>query len=261
MYQAIDAHTHLDFPALSEDLDQVMARAAAVGIDGVVLAGANPEHWDRVARVSAHVGGALCLGVHPWWVADRGAEQLQKDLDHLADRDDLDGIGETGLDWIRAGSDADTRGLQQASLAAHVELAHHMALPLVLHIVRAHAEALSAIAALDLPARGGMVHAWSAGPEWVELALELGLYLSFGTDVARSAKVRAALAEVPLDRLLIETDCPDRPLPPHTIGQPHHLFEIAELVAKVHKCPTERIVQATAENARSLFPILGYPDA
>ena len=253
---AIDAHCHLDFPELERDLDEVIARARRAGVQGWVIAAANPDHWDRAASVAARGTAALCLGIHPWWVRERGEQQLQDDLGFLETIGALDGIGETGLDWARDRPDSDAGARQRASYAAHIELAHLRNLPVVLHVVRAHADALGMLSALDLPSRGGLVHAWSAGPEWVDPALELGLHLSFGTDLARSQRVREAAAEVPLDRLLIETDAPDRPLPPHTRGEPAHVLDVATLLAEVRGCDPAEILTATTENARSLFPAL-----
>lgn len=256
MYNAVDAHTHLDFPAFDDDRQQVVDRARQAGVRDFVLAGANPDHWERLEQVASALGAARCLGVHPWWVAGRSSEQLAADMDAITLRDELDGIGETGLDWFRAPEEGPERAAQRAYFAAHVDLAHDLGLPLVLHIVRAHNEALGMLAALDVPAAGGLVHAWSAGPEPVDAAVELGLHLSFGTALTRSGAVREALKRVPDERLLLETDCPDQPLSGQTRGEPVHLVQIAEIAAEIRDTTPEALLTLTGDNARDLFPRL-----
>ena len=252
LYNAVDAHTHLDFDAFESDRDAVVQRAREAGVTDFVIAGADPADWERVRRVADALEATCCLGIHPWWVAGRAPAQLDADLQRLDSFTELDGIGETGLDWFRAKSD-DERAAQRAVFAAHIDLAHTRNLPLVLHVVRAHADALGMLAALDVPANGGLVHAWSAGPEWVEPALELGLHLSFGTDLARSEAAREALKEVPIERLLLETDCPDRPLAGFERGEPAHLVEIARIAAEIRDTSPDDLLARCGDNARALF--------
>ncbi len=249
----MDAHTHLDFEAFDADRDAVLARARAAGVGGFVVAGADPASWARAHRVGRAIGAAVCLGLHPWWV--RTEAEARQAVARLADLPDLDGIGETGLDHARARRD-DERAVQRAALAAHVELAHRRGLPLVLHVVRAHRDALGILAALDVPAAGGMVHGWSAGPEWVGPALDLGLHLSFGTDLLRSARVRDALRHVPDERLLLETDCPDRPIGGADRGEPAHLPHIAARAAEIRGTTASALLALCGDNARRLFPRL-----
>lgn len=255
-YNAVDAHTHLDFPAFDGDRDEVLARARASGVTGVVICGADPRDWDRVVTVARAVGARRCLGVHPWFVPDDEAA-LVAALDDLAGRPDLDGIGEIGLDWHRARQPA-ARGAQRAAFAAQLELAIDRELPVVLHVVRAHQEALGMLAALDLPAAGGMIHAWSGPPELVETAIELGLHLSFGGALERSVACQESLKLVPDHRLLLETDCPDQPLGGVERSEPAHLVEVARLAADLRGTTVDAVLDQCARNAQALFPRLSH---
>jgi len=246
---AFDAHTHLDFPAFDEDRAEVVARARAAGVHRWVIAGADPAHWDRIDKVCAHTGGTACHGVHPWWVSELDDRALEDRLRNLETRMTA-GIGETGLDWHRA-TTAVARGRQEASFRSHCTLARRRRLPLILHCVRAYPELLAILK--ESGKTLGMIHSWSGPEACVQPALDLGLYLSFGASVTRSAKVRAAARAVPADRLLLETDCPDQPLRRGERGEPHHLIEIAEHVAKLRHCDPSDLLRQTSENANQLF--------
>ena len=252
----VDAHTHLDFPVFDADRDAILARARSAGVRGFVLAGADPADWDRLVETADALGAARCLGVHPWWAADRSPVQLDSDLERLTAAPALDGIGETGLDWARAPEEGSRRAAQRASFAAHIELAHARNLPLVLHIVRAYDEALGTLARADIPPAGGMIHSWSGASHHVEPAVELGLHLSFGASIHRSKRARDSLARVPDHRLLLETDCPDQPLTPQDRGEPLDLLQIARIAAEVRDTTAETLLALTGENARNLFPRL-----
>jgi len=252
----VDAHTHLDFPVFEPDRDAIIARARAAGVTGYVLAGADPADWDRLVETADALGAACCLGVHPWWAADRSPDQLDSDLERLASTPGLDGIGETGLDWAKAPEEGSRRAAQRASFAAHIELSHARNLPLVLHIVRAHEEALGTLARADIPPAGGMIHGWSGAADHVEAAVELGLHLSFGASIHRSRRARESLARVPDHRLLLETDCPDQPLAGRDRGEPIDLLQIARIAAEVRDTTAETVLALTGENARNLFPLL-----
>lgn len=230
-----------------------------------VLAAASPTDWEILEQCTQRLaqqpgcGAALCLGVHPWWVHEYTPQTLGTLIETLAEHEELDGIGETGLDFARARSD-ETRDLQRLAFQWHLELAHHRNLPLVLHIVRAMGNALAMVAALDLPAAGGMVHSWSGSPEMVEPAIALGLHISIGPSVLRTERVQASVPLVPLNRLLIETDCPDGRIPSQDFSEPAHLTTVAEAVAKIRGESVHAILEQTSRNAADLFPILEVPD-
>ena len=254
----IDAHTHLDFPAFDADRDAVLARASQAGVRRVVVCGADPSDWDRVERVAAAYGAWWTLGVHPWWVAELHDDALDRAVDRLRARPTPHGLGETGLDYRTR--DAAVRARQLRSFQAHLELAMQRDVPVVLHVVRAYPDALRAVERVGLPPAGGMVHSWSGDARDVRRALRLGLCVSFSASVLRSDRVLAACAEVPLDRLLLETDAPDQPLVPGTRGEPADVVPLAhQLGARLGVDPVE-LLEASAKNASRLFSRRGEPE-
>jgi len=243
---AIDAHTHLDFPAFEADRAAVCARARAKGVGGWVIAGADPTHWGRVERVAAQTGGVAVLGIHPWWSTARA------DLDELARRA-THGIGEIGLDRAR-GSLAEQEALFRDQLA----IARHRDLPVVLHCVRAYPELLRLLRDDGVPSVGGMVHGWNGPAELAAEFVDLGLSLSFGTRLCGNPgrRVRTSVVTVPGDRLLLETDCPDQALAGRARGEPVDLLEVARAAAAHRGGDVDALLHTTAVNARRLFPAL-----
>ncbi len=249
----IDAHTHLDDPRFDDDRDAVWSRAQAAGVGGAVLCAADPHDWDRLERVATALGQPFTLGLHPWWEVGLSDEAVQGWLDALSARPTPHGIGETGIDALKARTDA-ARARQRRTLRAHLALARERRVPVVLHVVRAFREVLDVVRADGLP-DGGVVHAFAGRPAEAEEAVALGLHVSVGSAI-RAAKVAAAVARVPAHRLLLETDCPDQPLHRGTRGEPADLLGVADLVAQARGSSAEAVLDAAAAAARALFPAL-----
>ncbi len=237
----VDAHAHLDAPRFDGDRAEVLDRARARGIDTVVLAAGDPAHWDRVRTVARQHQLPFALGVHPWWPNARAMDRLPGTLEGAC------AIGETGLDHLR-GRDAAARTLQRRLLDAHLALAVERDLPVLLHHVRATRQVLDAVAASGL--RHGVLHAFVRGD--VARALDLGLHLSFGTDVVRSSRALWAATQVPLDRILFESDAPDRPVEGER-GEPAHVVDLVTHVAKARDMDPDDLLQHAGDNARRLF--------
>jgi TatD DNase family protein len=241
----VDAHTHLDDPRFDGDRGDVLARARSHGIGQVVLAAGNPLHWARVRAVAEQHDLPYCIGIHPWWPEPRFLDALPEALAGAC------GVGETGLDHHRAQGAAERR-VQRQLLDAHLALASERHLPVVLHHVRATREVLDAVAASGV--RQGVLHAFVRGD--VARALELGLHVSFGTDLARSHRALQAAIEVPLDRILFESDAPDRPLSGDR-GEPAHVADLVALVADARGLPSDELLARSGDNARRLFRLGG----
>lgn len=228
----LDAHCHLDDPRI--EADEALARAAAVGVVGAVIAGYGPERWPVQRRlVREHRNLWACYGVHPWRLDDlRQVDELEPWLDEAV------GLGELGLDRVR-GAD---RALQRKAFARQLALARERNLPVVLHVVRAHGEVLQTLRKEGLPAAGGMVHGFAGSPEVAREYLDLGLHLSFGRRLSEAA------AHVPGDRLLVETDCPDG-----APEGPAALVRHAEALAAARAEPAGALLQRSADNLCRLF--------
>jgi len=165
-------------------------------------------------------------------------------------------LGETGLDYSRR-IDPQSRPQQAEAFRAQIQLANRFQLPLILHIVSAHSDALEILRTEALPRQPGMVHAFSGSAEIAAQYIDLGFHISFcGTIVdPNRRKLRMAAASVRSDRLLVETDSPDqtpitrRPSP----NEPAFLIDVINALAEIRGEPAAHVAKTTSENAYRLF--------
>lgn len=243
--------------------EAVLGRARAAGVRGLLLAGVERSSWQIEAALSArHPELLIAYGIHPQIVPELDDAALTAQLEALDAA--LRGmsalprphaIGELGLD--ARGENRASLPRQEAVFRAQLTLARVHELPIVLHIVRTHGEALRILKADGVPQRGGVVHSYSGSAELVAEYLSLGLYISFSGALTypQARRLRAAARAVPLHRLLVETDAPDqtpwprRPAP----NEPSFLGDIIDALAHIRNEPRALICQATDENARRLF--------
>lgn len=251
----VDVHTHLDLPVFDADRDEVLRRASAVGVGRCVICAADPRDWDRVETIGRGLGTAWTLGIHPWWGTDLDDATHDALLYALASRATPHGIGETGLDFARAKEPA-ARDRQRASTRAHLALARERRVPIVLHVVRAYPQITALLKADGVPPAGAMIHAWSGPPDCLDKLVALGVSVSIGAGVARSARIAEVATRVPDDRLLLETDAPDQAWSAGERGEPADLIHVAEHVAALRGDTTSRVLDLSARNARRLFPAL-----
>ncbi|MEZ4467025.1 MAG: TatD family hydrolase [bacterium] len=196
-------------------------------------------------------------GLHPWAAAERG-DRLAADLQALAETLDAPprpvALGELGLDHLAC--PRETRGVQEAAFRAQLALARERDLPVVLHIVRAHGRALEILRADGLPAAGGVVHGFSGSADVARDYARLGLYLGIGFVALRpgARKLHGAIAALPADRLLLETDAPAEP-PPGVEGasEPAHLLAIAEAVAALKGLEARALLATSTAGIRRLY--------
>ncbi len=255
--RAIDAHCHADLLHLN--------KAAVAGVEAVVVAGIAPEHFGRqsaaVARLR-HLGldARLTVGVHPWSVCVDGLDDQLALLDAiLAKRTaDVVGVGELGLDRHRAES-PDQWAAQNRAFEAQLDRAKQIGLPAVLHVVKAHSEALAVVRRVGVPAAGLQVHGFTGSAELVDRWVALGAMLSVGGLVTgrTSDKRLAGLRAIPDTHLLVETDAPDQPVAAaraaHRPGQPRDVWDVLVALAELRGQSVQHLARVTAENARRLF--------
>lgn len=250
-----DSHTHLDFPEFDADRGAVVERARASGVETWVIAGSDHDDWDRTIRIAAETGGIPILGVHPWSAAGMTADDLAPLLQELSRRA-IPGIGEIGLDALHA-KDAVRRAQQRDAFRAQLAVARDRDLPVAIHCVRAYPEIVILLEKDGLPRAGGVMHAWSGPAELIDRVLALGLHVSFAPLVLRerARKARESVPRVPLERLLIETDCPNMMAIGATRGEPSHLVDVAEEVARLRGQDTLAVWNAASANARRLWRV------
>ncbi|MBY5973338.1 TatD family hydrolase [Ferrimonas balearica] len=213
--QITDSHCHLDFPDFDGELDQVVERAHAAGVTRMVSICTKPGGIDKVRGIAETYPSVFwAYGLHPMSVAD-AAPVTFDELVEVAKHPKLVAIGETGLDYHYT---ADSAQAQKDSLRVHCAAAAETGLPLVIH-ARDADEDMARI--LEEEYRNApyscVMHCFSSGPDLGRKALELGFYLSMSgvTTFKKSQELRDFFAEVPRDRVLVETDSPYLAPPPH----------------------------------------------
>jgi len=256
----IDTHCHLDFEAFDADRDAVLARASAAGVDRIVVPGVEPSQWDSLGAFSErHPQVSVAVGIHPQMLASLPAADVDRGLSRLGSAAKASGavaIGECGLDGPTADRGASYE-LQARVLESHLAVARDLALPVILHIYRAHGRALELLKAWGPLSAGGIVHSYSGSVDLVKRYLDLNLFISFAGAVTRlnAKRPKAAALAVPLERLLLETDAPEQsPEGANSSrNEPAHLVHTLRSVASLHGLPEKQLAVTTTANARRIY--------
>lgn len=251
----VDSHCHLSFPDFADEMDGVMERATVAGVGSMLTICTRLDEFDSVVELADRYPNVHCsVGVHPHEAGDsRGL--AAPTLIEFARAPKVVGIGETGLDYHYEHS---AREDQQASFRAHIAAARETGLPLIVHS-RAADEDTAEILADEMTAGPfpGLIHCFTGGPELAARALDLGLYISIsGIVTFKSAgDMRAVAAEVPLDRLLVETDAPYLAPVPHRgkRNEPAFVADTAAFVAELRGTTVAALAEATTANFFRLF--------
>ena len=262
----VDAHCHLDYPPMSDDIESTLEAARHAGVVQLVHVGCSRRSLERAVEIArAHATVFAAVGIHPH-EADTVDQGVLDTLSAFAEDPKVVAIGETGLDYYY---DRSPRERQRAELARHVKLARTLDMPLVLHIREAHDEAM-AIIEQEGPrsSRPGMVHCFTGGPEDAEGWLRLGFHLSFSgiATFRRSEPIREAARLCPADRILLETDAPylaPEPVRGRKNAPANVAFTCTHLAAARGEAP-EALARQSSANTRFLLdlpePSPGAPD-
>ncbi len=250
----IDSHAHLNFPdAFGADLDEVLARARAAGVERVICIGTSVASSQRAqAMAHAHDMVFASAGIHPHQV-DEFDDADWPALTALWADPRVRAVGETGLDDFYDHGDRDR---QRVLYRRHLEAAGEVGKPVVVHIRDAFDDAFALTAEVGLPA-GGVVHCFTGGQRELDRALALGFDISLsGIATFKSAKaLRAAIPHIPLDRLHVETDAPYLAPVPHR-GQrcePAFVADTAAAIAALRGEPVATLRAASRANTCRLF--------
>lgn len=251
----VDSHCHLDFPGLAERVDEVLARAREVGVRLVITIATTRAGWDRALELTERYEEVVCaLGVHPHEASREGLADPAP-LIEAARHPRVVAIGEVGLDYHYDHAD---RRDQARNFRVHIEAARETGLPLVIHTREADADTL-AILEEEL-ARGplvGEVHCYSHDLAFGRRVVELGLHLGIGGILTfrRSEPLRRAVAELPLERMLLETDAPYLAPVPYRgrTNEPAYLVETARVLAGLKGVDLATVAEVTTANVRRLF--------
>jgi len=260
----IDTHCHLDSERFEADRDEVIARAFAAGVRGVVVPAVGPDRWESLlAWPSRQPQIQVGLGIHPQLLPDLPESEDERHLarlDELLARGGAAAVGECGLDAASVASGAPMER-QVRVLERHLALARRHGLPVLMHCLRAHKELIALLKRVPFPEAGLLMHSYSGGADQVRFYAKAGCHFSFAGPVTFEDARRPldAARAVPLDRLLLETDAPDQAPHPHRGGrsEPSYLPLIRDALARARGEAVEALAEATTGNALALFPALG----
>jgi len=254
----IDSHAHIDLPEFNKDRDQVMARARQQGVRVVINIGLDAESSRKALATAKKYDDVFqAVGFHPHEAA-RMKEGDLKSLAELTKDSRVVAIGEIGLDFYR---NLSPRESQLEAFQKQLDLAGELGLPVVIHCRQAHEEVFDILKAWvkDAPAdvKRGVIHCFSGDIEMARRYIDLGFYISLAGSVTypSAGELVEVARELPLDRLLLETDAPFLAPQAHRgkRNEPSYIALTAEKVAQVRQVSTEVVADAAARNTIELF--------
>lgn len=254
----VDSHCHLDrldLTASAGSLEPILAAAAANQVRHLLCVAIALEAYPAMlALVAPYRQISVSVGVHP--DSQHGHDPAVAELVALAQNPKVVAIGETGLDYYHS-TDPEHHARQQQRFRRHIQAAHQVNKPLIVHTRNAKADTLRILTEERAEQVGGVLHCFTEDWEMAQAALALNFYISFsGIITFKTAQALQSVAQqVPLERLLLETDSPYlAPVPFRgKPNQPAYLKQVAEAMAKLRQIPLEALAAATTRNFYTLF--------
>ena len=251
----IDTHAHLDFPDYKDDIDEVIERAGEVGVEYMINVGTTVASSNKSIELAKQYEQIYAsIGIHPNEASKVSGEEWSR-LEALAGGDKVVAIGETGLDYYR---DRSKREDQKRLFHQHIELAQRHNLPVIIHNREASSDCLDIVHEYSGKIKG-VVHCFAGTVEDAEEFLKLGFHVSFAGPITfpKADNLREALKAVPVERLLLETDCPFLAPQPKRgkRNEPSYLQYTIPVLAELYKLSVEDIQRITTLSAKKLFGI------
>jgi len=250
----VDSHCHLDFPELQADMAAVLANMRANAVDHALTISTTLKSFPAVRAVAEAQPNIWCTaGVHPDEQAD-DHEASVEELLALADHPRVVAIGETGLDYYRLKEPLDW---QRERFRRHIRAARQSAKPLVIHTRESAEDTLRLMQEEGAGEVGGVMHCFTESWEIARRAIDLGFHISFSGIVTfkNALAVKECARQVPMARMLIETDSPYlAPVPFRgKTNQPGYVKHVAEEIARLRGIPVEEVARYTTRNFFALF--------
>jgi len=251
----VDHHCHLDFPDFADDLAGVVARAKAAGVGTLVTISTRIRRFDQVAAVAERFPDVWCsVGTHPH-NADEELDIPAAEIVRLSQHPKVVAIGEAGLDYHYKHS---SPAGQAEGFRNHIAAARETGLPLEIHTREADADTLAIIE--DEHRNGAfpaVLHCYTGGRELAMRAVDLGLYVSFSGVISfkKTEALQEIARDVPLDRILVETDAPFLAPMPYRgkTNEPAYVVHTAAALARIRGVSAGEIARATTENFFRLY--------
>lgn len=252
-----DTHAHYDDDAFQEDREELLSGLFSGGVGTIVDISADlPGIPDVLALAEQYEQIYAAVGVHPselYDLTDSDIEQVER---YAKEGKKVVAIGEIGLDYHYPDTDKEK---QKKWFAMQINLAKRLKLPIVVHSRDAAADTLDLIRAENAQEAGGVIHCFSYEPEMAKRYTDMGFYIGIGGVVTfkNARKLKEIAAEMPMDLMLLETDCPYLAPEPYR-GKRNHsglIRYVAQTVAALRGMQTDDVLRITAENARRFYRI------
>jgi TatD DNase family protein len=251
----VDSHCHLDFPEFDNELEAILSRAKDRGVHRLVSIGTRSSHFSKIISLAEKYEEIYCtIGIHPH-ESEKETLITFDDLLSYGAHPKVIGIGETGLDYFY---DHSPRDIQKKSFLTHIEAARQLKLPLIIHTREADEDTVGILT--DEYKKGhftGLIHCFSATKNLAEAMLAIGFYISVSGIITfnKADHLREIISDIPIDRLLVETDSPFlAPVPQRgKRNEPSFVVHTAQKLAMIKNLSLIEIAQKTTENFYRLF--------
>jgi TatD DNase family protein len=258
--ELIDTHCHFTFRQLRRQLDAVLARSIEAGVRSWITVGTTLDDSRAAVELARqHENLYAAVGIHPHDADWAGPEQFEQ-LAELAVDKKVVAIGETGLDFHY---DHSSRAGQVRAFAQHLDLAWRTGKPVIIHSREAFEQTMEVLDDCASPLPHGVFHCFGGSAEQARYVVEKGFFFVSFTGVVtfkNASKAREAAAAVPLERLMVETDCPfmsPEPMRKQKVNEPALMVHTARCLADAKQTEPEALAAALTRNSRSFFNLPG----
>ncbi|EEA96565.1 deoxyribonuclease, TatD family [Pseudovibrio sp. JE062] len=261
MTMLVDSHCHLDFPDFAEERDQIIERAHEAGVKLMVTICTRVRKFEQIKEIAEAYDSVYCsVGTHPHQAGEE-TDVTAEELIELSKHPKVVAIGEAGLDYFYDNASPED---QEKVLRTHIKAARETQLPLVIHSRDADDDMMRILEEeMKVGAFPALLHCFSSGKELAMKGLELGLYVSFSGILTfkRSTELREIAAELPIDRLLVETDAPYLAPQPWRgkRNEPAYVAHTNKVLAEALGVSEEEMADATTQNFLRLFSKVPQP--
>ena len=251
-----DSHAHYDDEKFAEDRDELLSSMRENNVGYIMNSCSSLADIPNIfALAEKYPFIYLSVGIHPHEVSDISEKDIQA-LKKMCENPKVKAIGEIGLDYFY---DNSPRELQKKWFRRQIELASEVNLPIVIHDRDAHADTMQILRESGIKDIGGEFHCYAGSMEMAREILDWGMYIAFGGSLTfkKSVRPKEVAKYVPLDRMLIETDCPYLTPEPHRGKRNSSLYikYVAQMLAEIKGITVEEVENITAENAKRCFKI------
>ena len=249
----IDTHAHLYYDDLKNQLGDVVKRAEAAGVTQIICVGTDlPSSKTSISIAEKYNAVFATVGVHPHDAKDTPDDYLRQ-LRDMASHSKVVAMGEMGLDYFR---DFSPRNVQKEVFLSQLALAREMDLPAVIHNRDADEDILKILE--EVRYERSVLHCFSSNTEMAGRAISLGCFLSFTGNVTFGKNhTEAVLSAIPMDRIMLETDCPFMTPVPNRgkLNEPANILHIAQWIAKVKRIDVSEVAESTTSTAQIFFDL------